>query len=105
MKDYDFSIQDFVQRYPLQSWLSTVLRDFGNEPLFQYKNDVPTHHFHKCQLYIYSFCHQFILLEDVQNEIGIEVYFTLHNVGEFCGWGLWRCKGSLCKDYWMLHPR
>jgi len=32
MNDYDFSIQDFVQRYPLQSWLSVVLRVLGNEP-------------------------------------------------------------------------
>jgi len=31
MKDYNFSIQDFVQRYPLQSWLPIVLRALENE--------------------------------------------------------------------------
>jgi len=32
MNDYDFFIQHFVQGYPLQSWLSIVLRALGNEP-------------------------------------------------------------------------
>ncbi len=32
MKDYDFSIQDFVQGCPLQFWPPIVLRAFGNEP-------------------------------------------------------------------------
>jgi len=32
MNDFKFSIQDFVQGYPLQSWLSIVLRALGNEP-------------------------------------------------------------------------
>jgi len=32
MNDYDFSIQDFGEGYPLQSWLSIVLKALGNEP-------------------------------------------------------------------------
>jgi len=31
MIDYGFSIQDFVQGYPLQSWLSVMLRALGYE--------------------------------------------------------------------------
>jgi len=31
MKDYDFSLQDFVKGYPLQSWLLLVLRALENE--------------------------------------------------------------------------
>jgi len=31
MIDHDFSIQDFVQGCPLQSWLSVVLKVLGNE--------------------------------------------------------------------------
>jgi len=32
MKDYDFSIRDFVQRCLLQILILLVLRAFGNEP-------------------------------------------------------------------------
>jgi len=32
INDSDFSIQDFVQGYPLQSWLSIVLGALENEP-------------------------------------------------------------------------
>jgi len=31
MNDYDFAIQDFVQGYPLQSWVFVVLRARKNE--------------------------------------------------------------------------
>lgn len=31
MIDFDFSIQDFMQGILLKSWLSIILRAFGNE--------------------------------------------------------------------------
>jgi len=72
--------------------LSHTLWGFMMENEFQFKNDIPTHHSHKCQLYIF-----FILLSNFcigrcSNDIGNEIHFILHDVGEFCGWILWRWK-------------